>query len=96
LAFLAQILTTAFLAIEILGALYLGSIAGKPGASDLVTEYVEAGEAKTAPGLASLFGLLITLGNSKSMRSTSRSSCCQHPFRYARPAVQRLSSVMAL
>lgn len=67
LAFLAQTFTTAFLIIKIFGALYLGFVAWKLGTSGLVTEDVEADRTKTAPGLVLLSGLLITLGNPKSM-----------------------------
>lgn len=67
LAFVAQTFTTAFLIIKIFGALYLGFIAWKLWTSGLMTQNVQANGTKSSPGIALLSGLLITLGNPKSM-----------------------------
>ncbi|KQS65589.1 lysine transporter LysE [Rhizobium sp. Leaf371] len=67
LAYVAQTFTTAFLVIKILGALYLGFIAWKLWMSGLMAQDVEENRVRTSPGLAFLSGLLVTLGNPKTM-----------------------------
>jgi threonine/homoserine/homoserine lactone efflux protein len=67
LAFVAQTFTTAFLVVKFAGALYLGFIAWKLWTSGLIAHDVEADRTRTSPGLAFLSGLLVTLGNPKTM-----------------------------
>jgi threonine/homoserine/homoserine lactone efflux protein len=67
LAFVAQTFTLAFLVIKILGALYLGYIAWKLWTRGLMAQNVEANSARTSPNMAFLSGLLVTLGNPKTM-----------------------------
>ena len=66
LAFIAQTFTTAFMAIKILGALYLVYIAYKLWTAGLLPKDIKAKKSK-GMGLSFLSGLLITLGNPKTM-----------------------------
>ncbi|HTO31161.1 MAG TPA: LysE family translocator [Pararhizobium sp.] len=66
LAFVAQTFTTAFLVIKILGALYLVYIAWKLWTAGLLPQDIQARKS-TSLGLSFLSGLLITLGNPKTM-----------------------------
>lgn len=66
LAFIAQTFTTAFMVIKILGALYLVYIAYRLWTAGLLPQDIQA--KKTAHmGLSFLSGLLVTLGNPKTM-----------------------------
>lgn len=66
LAFVAQTFTAAFFVIRILGALYLVYIAWKLWTAGIVPQDIKA---KTASNIATSFlsGLLVTLGNPKTM-----------------------------
>lgn len=66
LAYIAQTFTTAFMLIKIAGALYLVHIAWKLWTAGLIPETIEA---RRSDGLALSFlsGLLVTLGNPKTM-----------------------------
>jgi len=66
LAFIAQTFTTAFMLIKIAGAAYLGYIAWKLWTSGLIPENIEASR-QTGLGMSFLSGLLVTLGNPKTM-----------------------------
>lgn len=66
LAFVAQTFTTAFMAIKILGALYLVYIAYKLWTAGLLPQDIQAKKSASV-GLSFLSGLLVTLGNPKSM-----------------------------
>jgi threonine/homoserine/homoserine lactone efflux protein len=66
LAFIAQTFTTAFMVIKIAGALYLGYIAWKLWTCGLLPQDIEA-RRTTSIGAAFLSGLLVTLGNPKTM-----------------------------
>ncbi|WLS03984.1 LysE family translocator [Shinella oryzae] len=66
LAFIAQTFTTAFMVIKIAGALYLGYIAWKLWTTGLLPQDIEA-RRTTSIGTAFLSGLLVTLGNPKTM-----------------------------
>ncbi|WP_438753773.1 LysE family translocator [Pararhizobium sp. O133] len=66
LAFVAQTFTTAFLVIKILGALYLVYIAWKLWTAGLLPQDIQARKS-TSLGMSFLSGLLITLGNPKTM-----------------------------
>ncbi|MFC3071684.1 LysE family translocator [Shinella pollutisoli] len=66
LAFIAQTFTTAFMLIKIAGAAYLGYIAWKLWTSGLLPENIEASR-QTGLGMSFLSGLLVTLGNPKTM-----------------------------
>lgn len=66
LAFVAQTFTTAFLVIKILGALYLCYIAWKLWTAGLLPQDIQARKS-TSLGMSFLSGLLITLGNPKTM-----------------------------
>lgn len=66
LAYVAQTFTTAFMVLKFAGALYLGYIAWKLWTAGLLGQKIEA---KRAGGLGASFlsGLLVTLGNPKTM-----------------------------
>ena len=66
LAFVAQTFTEVFLIIKIAGALYLGYIAWKLWTAGLLSTDVVAKKSNGA-GMAFLSGLLVTLGNPKTM-----------------------------
>lgn len=66
LAFVAQTFTTAFLVIKILGALYLVYIAYKLWTAGLLPHEIQA-KKSASMGLSFLSGLLVTLGNPKTM-----------------------------
>lgn len=66
LALLAQTFTTPFLIIKYLGALYLVYIAWKLWTTGLIAQDIEA-KRSTHIGLSFLSGLLVTLGNPKTM-----------------------------
>ena len=66
LAFIAQTFTTAFMLIKIAGALYLGYIAWKLWTAGLLPQDIEA-RRSTSIGASFLSGLLVTLGNPKTM-----------------------------
>ena len=66
LAFVAQTFTEVFLVIKIVGALYLGYIAWKLWTAGLLSTDVVAKKSNGA-GMAFLSGLLVTLGNPKTM-----------------------------
>jgi threonine/homoserine/homoserine lactone efflux protein len=66
LAYVAQTFTTAFMVLKFAGALYLGYIAWKLWTAGLLGQKIEA---RRAGGLGASFfsGLLVTLGNPKTM-----------------------------
>ncbi len=66
LAFVAQTFTTAFMIIKILGALYLVYIAYKLWTAGLLPQDIQAKKSASI-GLSFLSGLLVTLGNPKTM-----------------------------
>ena len=66
LAFVAQTFTTAFMVIKILGALYLVYIAYKLWTAGLLPQDIQAKKSASV-GLSFLSGLLVTLGNPKTM-----------------------------
>ncbi len=66
LALVAQTFTTPFLIIKYLGALYLVYIAWKLWTTGLIAQDIEA-KRSTHIGLSFLSGLLVTLGNPKTM-----------------------------
>ncbi len=66
LAFIAQTFTTAFMAIKIAGALYLGYIAWKLWTTGLVPQEIKA-RSSSNMAMSFLSGLLVTLGNPKTM-----------------------------
>lgn len=66
LAFIAQTFTTAFMAIKIAGALYLGYIAWKLWTTGLVPQEIKA-RSSSSMAMSFLSGLLVTLGNPKTM-----------------------------
>lgn len=66
LAFVAQTFTTAFLVIKVLGALYLVYIAYKLWTAGLLPQEIQAKKSANM-GLSFLSGLLVTLGNPKTM-----------------------------
>lgn len=66
LAFVAQTFTTAFMVIKILGALYLVYIAYKLWTAGLLPQEIQAKKSANM-GLSFLSGLLVTLGNPKTM-----------------------------
>lgn len=66
LAFIAQTFTTAFLVMKIAGALYLGYIAWKLWTAGLLSQDIEARKSTSAV-LSFLSGLMVTLGNPKTM-----------------------------
>lgn len=66
LAFVAQTFTTAFMVIKILGALYLVYIAYKLWTAGLLPQDIQAKKSASI-GLSFLSGLLVTLGNPKTM-----------------------------
>lgn len=66
LALVAQTFTTPFLIIKYLGALYLVYIAWKLWTTGLIAQDIEA-KRSTNIGLSFLSGLLVTLGNPKTM-----------------------------
>lgn len=66
LALVAQTFTTPFLIIKYLGALYLVYIAWKLWTTGLIAQDIEA-KRSTHVGLSFLSGLLVTLGNPKTM-----------------------------
>ncbi len=67
LAILAQNFTTPFLIIKYLGALYLCYIAWKLWTAGLLRQDIEAARGGATGGMAFLSGLLVTLGNPKTM-----------------------------
>ncbi|MFT4185313.1 MAG: LysE family translocator [Rhizobium sp.] len=66
LAFVAQTFTEIFIVIKIAGALYLGYIAWKLWTAGLISTDVAA-KKSSSPGMSFLSGLLVTLGNPKTM-----------------------------
>lgn len=66
LAFVAQTFTSAFMVIKILGALYLVYIAYKLWTAGLLPQEIQA-KKSASMGLSFLSGLLVTLGNPKTM-----------------------------
>jgi threonine/homoserine/homoserine lactone efflux protein len=66
LAFVAQTFTTTFMVIKILGALYLVYIAYKLWTAGLLPQDIQARKS-TNMGMSFLSGLLVTLGNPKTM-----------------------------
>lgn len=66
LAFVAQTFTTSFMVLKILGALYLVYIAWKLWTAGLLPQDIQARKS-TSMGLSFLSGLLVTLGNPKTM-----------------------------
>jgi len=66
LAFVAQTFTTTFMVIKILGALYLVYIAYKLWTAGLLPQDIQA-KKSTGTGMSFLSGLLVTLGNPKTM-----------------------------
>ncbi|MBZ9789810.1 LysE family translocator [Rhizobium sp. 3T7] len=66
LAFVAQTFTEVFIVIKIAGALYLGYIAYKLWTAGLLPQDVAAKKASSI-GMSFLSGLLVTLGNPKTM-----------------------------
>ncbi|MBW9063353.1 LysE family translocator [Rhizobium herbae] len=66
LAFVAQTFTTAFMVIKILGALYLVHVAYKLWTAGLLPRDIQAKKSASI-GLSFLSGLLVTLGNPKTM-----------------------------
>lgn len=66
LAFVAQTFTSAFMVIKILGALYLVYIAYKLWTAGLLPQEIQAKKSANM-GLSFLSGLLVTLGNPKTM-----------------------------
>lgn len=66
LAFVAQAFTEVFIVIKIAGALYLGYIAWKLWTAGLLAADIAAKKSKSA-GMSFLSGLLVTLGNPKTM-----------------------------
>lgn len=66
LAFVAQTFTAAFMVIKILGALYLVYIAYKLWTAGLLPQDIQA-KKSASMGLSFLSGLLVTLGNPKTM-----------------------------
>jgi threonine/homoserine/homoserine lactone efflux protein len=66
LALVAQTFTTPFLIIKYLGALYLVYVAWKLWTAGLIAQNIEA-KRSTSVGLSFLSGLLVTLGNPKTM-----------------------------
>ncbi|CAN7268112.1 LysE family translocator [Pararhizobium sp. LjRoot255] len=66
LAFVAQTFTTAFMVIKVLGALYLVYIAYKLWTAGLLPQEIQAKRSANM-GLSFLSGLLVTLGNPKTM-----------------------------
>jgi threonine/homoserine/homoserine lactone efflux protein len=66
LALIAQTFTTAFLVVKFAGVLYLGYIAWKLWSAGLLLEDIKA-KPSTSAAMSFLSGLLITLGNPKTM-----------------------------
>ncbi|MQB44433.1 LysE family translocator [Rhizobium sp. ICMP 5592] len=66
LAFLAQTFTEVFVVIKVAGALYLAYIAWKLWTTGLISTDVAA-KKSTSAGMSFLSGLLVTLGNPKTM-----------------------------
>ncbi|MBB5575244.1 MULTISPECIES: LysE family translocator [Rhizobium] len=66
LAFVAQTFTEIFIVIKVAGALYLGYIAWKLWTAGLLSTDVTA-KKSTSVGMSFLSGLLVTLGNPKTM-----------------------------
>lgn len=66
LAFVAQTFTTTFMVIKVLGALYLMYIAYKLWTAGLLPQDIEA-KKSASMGMSFLSGLLVTLGNPKTM-----------------------------
>ncbi|MBD9555045.1 LysE family translocator [Ensifer sp. ENS03] len=66
LALIAQTFTTAFLVVKFAGVLYLGYIAWKLWSAGLLPEDIKA-KPSTSAAMSFLSGLLITLGNPKTM-----------------------------
>ncbi|MDP9807417.1 threonine/homoserine/homoserine lactone efflux protein [Rhizobium tibeticum] len=66
LAFVAQTFTEVFIVIKVAGALYLGYIAYKLWTAGLLAQDVAAKKASNV-GMSFLSGLLVTLGNPKTM-----------------------------
>jgi threonine/homoserine/homoserine lactone efflux protein len=66
LAFVAQTFTEVFIVIKIAGALYLGYIAWKLWTAGLLAADIAAKKSNSA-GMSFLSGLLVTLGNPKTM-----------------------------
>ncbi|MDM9627373.1 LysE family translocator [Rhizobium sp. S152] len=66
LAFVAQTFTEVFIVIKILGALYLGYIAYKLWTAGLLSQDIAAKKSSNI-GMSFLSGLLVTLGNPKTM-----------------------------
>jgi threonine/homoserine/homoserine lactone efflux protein len=66
LAFVAQTFTEVFVVIKIAGAIYLGYIAWKLWSAGLLPQDITAGKS-SGIGMSFLSGLLVTLGNPKTM-----------------------------
>ncbi|MGE6783372.1 LysE family translocator [Ensifer adhaerens] len=66
LALIAQTFTTAFLVVKFAGVLYLGYIAWKLWSAGLLPEDIKA-KPSTSAAMSFLSGLLVTLGNPKTM-----------------------------
>ena len=66
LAYVAQTFTTAFMVLKFAGALYLGYIAWKLWTAGLLSQKIEAKRAGSL-GASFMSGLLVTLGNPKTM-----------------------------
>ncbi|WP_455273238.1 LysE family translocator [Rhizobium herbae] len=66
LAFVAQTFTTTFMVIKMLGALYLLYIAYKLWTAGLLSQDIQA-KKSTSMGMSFFSGLLVTLGNPKTM-----------------------------
>lgn len=66
LALIAQTFTTVFLVVKFAGVLYLGYIAWKLWTAGLLPEDIKA-KPSTSPVMSFLSGLLVTLGNPKTM-----------------------------
>ena len=66
LALIAQTFTTVFLVVKLAGVLYLGYIAWKLWTAGLLPEDIKA-KPSTSPVMSFLSGLLVTLGNPKTM-----------------------------
>ncbi len=66
LAFVAQAFTEVFLVVKIAGVLYLGYIAWKLWTTGLLAADIAA-KKTNSPGMSFLSGLLVTLGNPKTM-----------------------------
>lgn len=85
LAFVAQTFTEVFIAIKIAGVLYLGYIAWKLWTAGLLPQDIAARKS-TNIGLSFLSGLLVTLGNPKTMLFYVATGADADRYRQYRPA----------